>query len=69
MFEGFDEDVCSVFRPYITGYKCKSEGNKKYSVSVAARTPSVEISYQSLVDLTIYPWEQWRFMSTSNRIQ
>ena len=69
MFEGFDEDVCSVFRPYITGYKCKSEGNKKYSVSVAARTPSVEISYQSLVDLTIYPCEQWRFMSTSNRIQ
>jgi len=70
MFEGFDEDVCSVFKPSIINYRCESKGGGTYAVTVAAKTPSIgDISYNSIVDLASYTWEQWRFLATSSRLQ
>ncbi|MCB9358621.1 hypothetical protein H6503_01695 [Candidatus Woesearchaeota archaeon] len=65
-FTGFNEDMCVAFRPQVSGYQCKNV-NGKQIVAARITTPSLDISYDSLVDIS--SWEQFAFMGPSTRIQ
>ncbi|MFT4304425.1 MAG: hypothetical protein ACMXYG_07700, partial [Candidatus Woesearchaeota archaeon] len=65
MYQGF-EGICDSFRPNVVGYNCiKKESN--YYVAARITNPSLDISYDSLVDIS--SWEQFVFMAPSLRIQ
>jgi len=67
LFSGFNDDICGAFNSAITGYKCENVAGKTYTITASTTTPFVEISYDSLVDIS--SWEQWVFLTASTRIQ
>jgi len=67
LFQNFDDDICAAFTSSVSGYKCTKETSGQTTVVALTKTPSVEISYDTLLDL--YTWEQWVHMAPSTRVQ